>query len=84
MANGRQIHPLTQLPQVILQVQTKGTNKISSILHDTAMCFDFKRENIHFTLRIFTLISIRWRFFCKKTTYNTQIELKLAHSCVGI
>lgn len=48
------------------------------------MCFDLKRENIHFTSRIFTLISIRWRFFCKKTTYSTQIELKLAHTYVGI
>ncbi len=84
MARGRQIHPLTQLPQVILQVQTKGSNKISSILHDTTMCFDFKRENIHFTSRIFILISITWMFFCKKTTFSTQIELTLAHTCVSI
>lgn len=65
MARGRQIHHLTQLPQIILQVQTKGSNKISAILHDTTMCFDLKRENIHFTSRIFTLISIIWRFFAK-------------------
>jgi hypothetical protein len=83
MARGRQIHPLTQLPQVILQ-QTKGSNRKNSVLHDTTMCFDFKKENIHFNSRIFILISIRWRFFCKKTTYSTHIELKLTHTCVGI